>query len=577
MKKNKLIRLRKKFIIYNIDGYIIPKNDKFFGEYVDPSNERLKYLTGFSGSAGQALVLKKKAFLFVDGRYTLQAQKEIKKGFRIVEIHKTKPLEILKKNKKKLIIGFDPKLYTQAILTNLFVSKNIKLIPIKTNLIDKIWSNRPKLKFNKFFILKTRYVGQSYEYKINLICNILKKKKIKNLLITAPENVAWLLKIRGKDCSYSPIPNCNAIINYKKRVTLIVENNKIDKNFKFYFGKNLKYLNPSNIIEYLDSLNSEENFLIDKTTCSLFYKEKIAKKFKYVEKIDPIFFLKSKKNNIEINNTIKSHIIDGVALTKFIYWIKNNINKLKITELSAQKKLEQFRKKNRNYISPSFNTISGSGPNSAIPHYRANNKTNRKIKTKDIYLCDSGGQYHYGTTDVTRTICFFKQPQRIKNIFTKVLKGHIGVAIYRLKKNTTGKQLDIVARSALKKFGLDYAHGTGHGVGYFLNVHEGPQAISKINNIQLKEGMILSNEPGYYESNKFGIRIENLVFIKKYNNKLKFQNLTLAPIEKDLINFKLLNKKEKKYLSEYSKKIYFILNPYLNKYEKNWLKSTICS
>ncbi len=176
MKKNKLIRLRKKFIIYNIDGYIIPKNDEFFGEYVDPSNERLKYLTGFSGSAGQALVLKNKAFLFVDGRYTLQAQKEIKKGFKMVEIHKTKPLEILKKNKKKLIIGFDPKLYTQAILTNLFVSKNVKLIPIKTNLIDKIWSNRPKLKFNKFFILKTRYVGQSYEHKINLICNILKKK-----------------------------------------------------------------------------------------------------------------------------------------------------------------------------------------------------------------------------------------------------------------------------------------------------------------------------------------------------------------------------------------------------------------
>jgi Xaa-Pro aminopeptidase len=575
MKKNKLIRLRKKFIIYNIDGYIIPKNDEFFGECVDPSNERLKYLTGFSGSAGQALVLKKKAFLFVDGRYTLQAQKEIKKGFKIVEIHKTKPLEILKKNKKKLIIGFDPKLYTQAILTNLFVSKNVKLIPIKTNLIDKIWSNRPKLKFNKFFILKTRYVGQSYEHKINLICNILKKKKLKNLLITAPENVAWLLNVRGKDSSYSPIPNCNAIINYKKKVTLIVKNSKINENFKSHFGKNLKYLNPSNIIEYLDSLNSKENFLIDKMTCSLFYKEKIAKKFKYVEKIDPIFFLKSKKNDVEINNTIKSHIIDGIALTKFIYWIKNNINKLKITELSAQKKLEQFRKKNRNYISPSFNTISGSGPNSAIPHYRANNKTNRKIKTKDIYLCDSGGQYHYGTTDVTRTICFCKQPLRIKNIFTKVLKGHIAVAIYRLKKNTTGKRLDIVARSALKKSGLDYAHGTGHGVGYFLNVHEGPQAISKFNNIQLKEGMILSNEPGYYESNKFGIRIENLVFIKKYNSKLKFQNLTLAPIEKDLVNFELLNKREKKYLSEYSKKIYFILNPYLNKYEKNWLKSSI--
>ncbi len=575
MKKSKLLRLRKKFIIYNIDGYIISKNDEFFGEYVDTSNERLKYITGFSGSAGQALILKKKAFLFVDGRYTLQAQKEIINDFKVVEINKTKPLEILRKNKKKLIIGFDPKLYTQAILANLFVSKNVKLIPIKTNLIDKIWSNKPKPKFKKFFVLKTRYVGQSYKHKINLICNILKKKKLKNLLITAPENVAWLLNIRGKDSSYSPIPNCNAIINYKKTLTLIVENNKIGKNFKSHFGKNLKYLNPSNIIEYLDNLDSKENFLIDKITCSLFYKAEIAKKFKYIEKIDPIFFLKSKKNNVEINNTIKSHIIDGVALTKFIYWIKNNIKRHKITELNAKKKLEQFRKKNKNYISPSFNTISASGPNGAMPHYKANSKTNRKIKINDIYLCDSGGQYHYGTTDVTRTICFCKQPRRIKNIFTKILKGHIGVAIYKLKRNSTGKQLDFVARSALKKSGLDYAHGTGHGVGYFLNVHEGPQAISKINNIQLKEGMILSNEPGYYESNKFGIRIENLIFIKKHNNKLRFQNLTLAPIEKDLINFKLLNKKEKKYLSEYSKKIYFILNPYLNKYEKNWLRSSI--
>ena len=575
MKKNKLSILRKEFRIYNIDGYIIPKNDEFFGEYVDPSNERLKYLTGFSGSAGQALVLKKKAFLFVDGRYILQAQKEINKGFKVIQIHKIKPSEILRKNKQKLRIGFDPKLYSAASLINLFKTKNVKLIPIIKNLIDKIWSDKPKPKFNKFFILKTKYVGQDYKHKINLICNILKKRRLKNLLITAPENVAWILNIRGKDNSFSPIPNCNAIVNYKKKIILIVDNKKISKNFKSQFGKILKYVSPSNIVAYLNNLDNKQNFLIDKITCSFFYKEKIAKRFKYIEEIDPIFFLKSKKNNVEINNTIKSHISDGIALTKFIFWIKNNINRLKITELSAQKKLEQFRKKNNNYISPSFNTISGSGPNGAIVHYRANNKTNRKIKIKDIYLCDSGGQYHYGTTDVTRTICFSKQSQRIRNIFTKVLKGHIGVATYNLKKNTTGKQLDIVARSALKKAGLDYAHGTGHGVGYFLNVHEGPQAISKINNVRLEEGMILSNEPGYYESNKFGIRIENLVFIKKYKKKLRFENLTLAPIEKDLINFKLLNKKEKKYLNEYHKKIYFILSSHLNKNENKWLRSFI--
>ena len=218
MKKNKLLILRKEFSNYKIDGYIIPKNDKFFGEYVDPSNERLKYLTGFSGSAGQALVLKKKAFLFVDGRYTLQAQKEIKKGFKVIQIHKTKPLEILKKNKQKLRIGFDPKLYSTASLINLFKTKNIKLIPIIKNLIDEIWSDKPKPKFNKFFILKTQYAGQDYKHKINLICNILKKRRLKNLLITAPENVAWILNIRGKDNFFSPIPNCNAIVNNKRKI-----------------------------------------------------------------------------------------------------------------------------------------------------------------------------------------------------------------------------------------------------------------------------------------------------------------------------------------------------------------------
>jgi len=575
MKKNKLIKLRRELTINNIDGYIIPKNDEFFGEYVSPEKERLKYLTGFSGSAGQSLVLKKQAFLFVDGRYTLQAQKEVRKGFKVIQIHKTIPSDILRKNKQKLRIGFDPRIYSLASLINLYKTENVKLIPIKKNLIDKIWPNKPKLKFNKFFILKTQYAGKSFKNKINLICKILKRKKLKNLLVTAPENVAWTLNIRGKDNSYSPIPNCNAIVNYKKKITLIVENKKISKNFKSQFGKVVKYVNPTDITAHFNSLDKKQNFLIDKFTCSYFYREKIAERFKYIEEIDPIFFLKSKKNIVEINNTIKSHIADGTALTKFIYWIKNNINKIKISELSAQKKLEQFRKKNKNYVSPSFNTISGSGPNGAIVHYRANNKTNRIIKIKDVYLCDSGGQYHYGTTDVTRTICFSKQSQKIKNIFTKVLKGHIGVATYKLKKNTTGKKLDIVARSALKKAGLDYAHGTGHGVGYFLNVHEGPQAISKINNIKLEEGMILSNEPGYYETNKFGIRLENLVFIKKYKKKLRFENLTFAPIEKDLINFKLLNKKEKKYLNEYHKKIYMILGSYLNKDEKSWLRSFI--
>ena len=246
-----------------------------------------------------------------------------------------------------------------------------------------------------------------------------------------------------------------------------------------------------------------------------------------------------------------------------------------VSELSAEKKLENFRKKNKNFLYPSFNTIAGTGPNGAIIHYRANKKTNRKIKKNDIFLCDSGGQYKFGTTDVTRTICFTNQNRKIKNIFTRVLKGHIAVAITNLKKINKGYLIDKRARKSLREINLDYGHGTGHGVGFFLNVHEGPQSISKYNKVKIKEGMILSNEPGYYEENKFGIRIENLVYVAKKGSNLFFKNLTFAPIDIDLINFKLLNKIEKKYLTSYHSEIYSKISKYLSSNEKKWIQKLI--
>ena len=260
-------------------------------------------------------------------------------------------------------------------------------------------------------------------------------------------------------------------------------------------------------------------------------------------------------------------------MTKFIYWIKNN--KKKINEIDAEKKLESFRKKNKNYLYPSFNTIAGTGKNGAIVHYRANPKNCRWLNRQEIFLFDSGGQYKYGTTDVTRTVCFEKPSSKIKEIFTRVLKGHIAVYLSDLKKYDNGKKIDVRARKYLKEVGLDFAHGTGHGVGFFLNVHEGPQSISKYNQVKLKEGMILSNEPGYYKENEFGIRIENLVYIKKDKKNLRFENLTYAPIDMDLINFKLLNKKEKNYLFKYHMDIYSKYSKYMNNREKKWLASLI--
>ena len=564
MIKNKINILKKKFIKFKIDGYIIPKNDEYFSEYA--KNDRLKNISNFSGSAGIAIILKTKNYLFVDGRYTIQAQQESAKNFDIIEIHKKLPHTII----KNLNLGYDPKLFTSKNIKNYFLNNN--LIPIDDNLIDQIFKFREK-KTKPFYSLKNDIVGESHKSKILKIANFLKSNNADYLFTSAPENVAWLLNIRGYDNPHSPIPNARLIIDKNKKLFLITKKNYTKEIIKE------KKINEDQIIDIKDLpklINSLKrgNFIIDNKSCSIFYENIIKLKFKIIDKDDPIYKLKSIKNSLEISHMIKAHKKDGLALTKFIYWIKN-INKKMITEVEAQNKLEKFRKLNKEYLFPSFDTIAGSGSNGAIVHYRAKIKTTKKINKKDLFLVDSGGQYNYGTTDVTRTICFTPQNQSIKNAYTNVLKGHIAVALTNLAKDNTGKKIDIRARKFLKKEGLDYAHGTGHGVGFFLNVHEGPQSISKYNNIKIEKGMILSNEPGYYKKNCFGIRIENLIYVKQLKNKLFFENLTLAPIEKDLINHKLLNKTEKDYLLKYHLNIYSEYSTSLNRKERKWLANLI--
>ncbi|MDC3104680.1 M24B family metallopeptidase, partial [Candidatus Pelagibacter bacterium] len=291
---------------------------------------------------------------------------------------------------------------------------------------------------------------------------------------------------------------------------------------------------------------------------------------------DPISILKSTKSKKEIRNIMKSHIFDGLALTRFLFWIKKNFMKQRITEIKAQEKLLQLRKKNKNFRFLSFPTISGSGPNGAIIHYKANQRTNRVLQKGDIYLVDSGGQYNFGTTDVTRTISLDNNSQEVKDIFTRVLKGHIAVASFKIRKNTNGAQIDNVARKYLKKINLDYPHGTGHGVGYFLNVHEGPHGISKNNKIYFKEGMVISNEPGYYKKGSFGIRIENLIWVKKVNNKFSFDNLTMVPIDKSLINKSYLTENEISWINSYHKKVFRNLKKFIHDKELSELKEA-CS
>ncbi len=560
-----VIELRKKFKKYNIDGYVIPKNDDYFTEY--SKINRLKIISNFSGSAGLAIILKNKNYLFTDGRYSIQSQMESGKYFKIISYEKLINCNLF----KNLKLGLDPKLFTHQQVKNYFL-KNNKVKFLSNNLIDEIKTQKIKNKI-PFFSLKDEIVGENSKSKINKIVNYLKKNKADNLFVTAPENVAWILNIRGSDGPNSPVPNSRLIINKSKKIFLITEFQKAKKLIEEKKINKNQLIITNNLPQKILTLGGK-NFIIDNKSCSVFYENIIKSKFRIIKREDPTYLLKAIKNNFEINNMIKSHVIDGVALTKFIYWIKK-VNKKKITEVDAQIKLEKFRKKNNKYLYPSFETIAGSGENGAIVHYRAKKGSCRTIKKNDIFLCDSGGQYKYGTTDVTRTICFTKPKPSIKNIYTKVLKGHIAVANTDLSLDNTGIKIDKRARKYLKESKLDYAHGTGHGVGFFLNVHEGPQSISKLNKIKIQEGMILSNEPGYYKKGSYGIRIENLVFVKKIKKKSCFENLTLVPIEKDLINYNLLTKLEKDYLFKYHLDVYSKISKFLSRDERKWLASYI--
>ena len=560
--KTKMIEKIKNYMKNNqLDGYIIPKNDNYFTEFSKINN--LQKLTGFTGSAGFALVLKEKNYLFVDGRYTLQANMQSGKNFKILQIPYKWPKDVIKEDYKK--IGFDPNLFTQKTLNKYFENKS-NLIPLSF----KFKNHKTEIKKN-FFLLKDKIIGENFKSKLNRVIFFLKKRKIKYFYVSSSENVCWLLNIRGYDLPNSPLANCKVLITDEKKIYLFTNRIKISK-IKKKFGRNIFICDEDQLFQIILQLK-KGNFGIDENTCSIFEEQLIKSKYKIILKNDPIYNLKSIKNSTEINNMKKAHVIDGVAVTKFLYWFKKN--KKIVNEQQVEKKLETFRKRSKLYLYPSFETIAGSGPNGAIIHYRSNKNTNRSIKKNDVLLIDSGGQYKWGTTDITRTTCYGSISQKIKDNFTRVLKGHISVATCDLKKYQNGNAIDRLARKYLKLVNLNYAHGTGHGVGFFLNVHEGPQAISSNNKIKLEKGMILSNEPGFYLNNKYGIRIENLIYIDEIKNKKFFKNLTYAPIDLDLVNFDLITKKEREYLFSYHLDVYKKISKFLNSKEKKWLVGLI--
>jgi len=573
--ENKLQQLRIQMQDQNIDVCLINQTDEFQNEFLPQYSKRLQWLTNFSGSAGEALITKNKAYLFVDGRYTLQAKLEVNQNvYKVYNYSKKTPTEILKSLKlNKPNFGIDGNIITVKKL-NLLTSElktNVSIKLLEKNLVDLIWYSRPKIKKSIVWHHKRSFHGTDVSDKITTIKKIIKKNKAQYLFITSNESICWLLNLRSSDLAYTPIFMSRLIISDSGECFLFAN---IKEGLKFPKAVKFHQIELNLLSNFLSDTIANKKIIADPRTLSSNTNEFLLKNKVKIKLInDPIEVLKSQKNNSEIKGIRAAHLRDGVALTKAIFWIKEKVLRKNLTELQAVKKIDSNRLKNKNFYSLSFPTIAGSGPNGAIVHYHANKKSNRKIKDTDLFLIDSGAQYLDGTTDVTRTISFRKVSNEQKKMNTLVLKGHIAVATSVFSKSETGKLLNINARKYLRQHNCDFDHGTGHGVGYFLNVHEGPQSISSVSKVKFLPGMIISNEPGYYKTNEYGIRIENLVNVKVHGNKYKFETLTLAPIDRQLIETSLLSKNEIKWLNTYHEHVYIKLGKYLETKEKIWLKA----
>ena len=572
----------------NLDGFIQPRSDSYLGEYVPLSDSRLEWISGFSGSAGEILILRNTAILFVDSRYTIQAINEtINTNIKVVLSSEVSLTDYIENNLKKLKnIAFDPWLHSLSkikFLLNIGKKNNLIFTSLKQNPIDLIWiSNRedaPKTKIKKHI---KKYSGVSASIKIKKLCLKLKSFNADSYIISQPDAIAWLLNIRGADLKHTPIILTRAIIFKNQKLFLFIDKSRINSEISNYFKKeciDVKIYPENKLLEAINKIAKNKNkILIDPNTTSYVLAHEILKKDNnnIIEQNCPIELMKAVKNKTEIEGSVIAHKKDGVALSKFLYWIYNSKN-TRNSEMLFSNKIDQLRSQQKNFICTSFETISGYGSNGAIVHYRVTNQTSKRIKGNSLYLCDSGGQYLEGTTDVTRTIAIGKPSIQMKKHFTIVLKAHIALASAIFPYGTTGNELDLLTRSSLWKNAMNYGHGTGHGVGSCLSVHEGPHRISKGSFIILEPGMVTSNEPGFYLENKYGIRIENLMVVtklndKKNNNMLCFKTLTLAPIDINLINYTLLSHEEIGWINNYNSSVYNNISIHLENSIKKWLK-----
>ena len=566
-----------------LDGLVVPRADRQQNEYLPACEERLAWLTGFTGSAGAAAVLAERAALFVDGRYTVQAAAQIDgKLFAIEHLVDSPPEQWLEQNLKSgAKLGYDPWLHTSESADRLrkaCATAGAELVAVDNNPIDALWSDRPAPPAGPVSLRDIKLAGESAADKFKRIQAELKKLRADVLVVSDPQNVAWAFNIRGSDIAHTPLALAFAVIPREGKPALYVETAKLDNKTRPALEEIAAVRATAELARDLAQLKDKTVRLDQASAADALTRLVSGYGGKPVRGADPIALMKAVKNHAEIAGSRAAHKRDGVAMARFLAWLEREAPAGKLTEIDAVEALESFRRDSGLLKDISFPTIAGSGPNGAIVHYRVTRATNRTIGKNELFLVDSGAQYEDGTTDITRTVAVGTPTDEMRDRFTRVLKGHIAIATAVFPENTSGAQLDPLARTALWQAGLDFDHGTGHGVGSYLSVHEGPARISKLGTVALRRGMILSNEPGYYKTGAYGIRIENLLLViaapepkgaeKPVN---AFETLTLAPIDRRLIDSRLLTAKERNWIDSYHAHVQEVLSPLLDAATRAWL------
>ncbi|WP_346920475.1 aminopeptidase P family protein [Clostridium sp. UBA7339] len=582
--KSRIESLRSLMKERSIDAFIIPSSDNHGSEYVSDYFRVRQWISGFTGSAGTVVITEKEAHLWVDGRYFLQGEQQIQGTEYILERMgepgvKTYTQWICDNVKSGDTVSFNGKVFTVSQLHDLeeaFEEKGIKTKP-EEDIFDIIWKDRPTMPNNKIFIHEDSYAGKTVEEKLTLVKEEMKNINVNNLLLASLDDIAWLLNLRGGDVECNPVFLSYFLISDDKYILYVDKEKLNEKIINLLSSKSISIKDYNDIVSDLKLIKG--NITFDPSKTNVWLKESINKEVNTIEKRNITTDLKARKNSVELKNIENAHIKDGIAMVKFIKWVKENVNNEEITEISAAEKLKKLRAEGEDFIDISFDTIAGYGPHGAIIHYKASEESSLKLQPKGLFLVDSGAQYLDGTTDITRTIALGELTEEEKEDYTLVLKGHLNLSTAIFLEGTPGCSLDVLARRALWSKGLDFKHGTGHGVGYLLNVHEGPQGIRReLNPIDLEEGMIVSNEPGVYKADKHGVRIENLIAVQEkekndFGKFMCFKDLTLCPYELDAINIPLLNEDEKSWLNDYHKKVLEKLSPYLLEDEVLWLRN----